>query len=214
LVRLSSGNHGRNDTPFTGLPHGGTIVPKTLNSNDWIQFLTGGTSTNNSKGLLINKVTELKGKMDLHYHISMLHVAGQASNIKFTMLEPIGQILQVGTNLTGKTSHVTIKSNCREFQENGQAIKFPSLLIWISMGQFIPVGEPTFTIKQIPTMENYRVFSLGEVGSSDSLPVDEMFRSWVTNLKMHLTDGGSNIKFNGNCHQTPTLSSVLIALLV
>jgi len=51
------------------------------------------------------------------------------------------------------------------------------------MGQFILVGEPTFTIKQALTMENYRVFSLGEVGSFDSPLVDEMFRSWVTNLK-------------------------------
>jgi hypothetical protein len=45
-----------------GLPNGGTKVPKTLNSNDYIQFLIGGTSMKNSKGLLINKVTELREK--------------------------------------------------------------------------------------------------------------------------------------------------------
>jgi hypothetical protein len=51
------------------------------------------------------------------------------------------------------------------------------------MSQIIPVEEPTFTLRQIPTMENYKSFSPGEVRSSDSLSTEVMFKSWVNNLK-------------------------------
>jgi hypothetical protein len=36
---------------ITGIPHGGTHVPKTINTNDWLQILTGRMSTKNLKGL-------------------------------------------------------------------------------------------------------------------------------------------------------------------
>jgi hypothetical protein len=97
----------------TGIPHGGTLVPKTLNSNDWIQFLTGGTSTKNSKGLLINRVIELKEKWTCIIVSLCFTVAGQASDVKLTMLEPISQILQSGAKFDW-VDHLaaTIKSNC------------------------------------------------------------------------------------------------------
>jgi hypothetical protein len=41
-----------------GIPHGVIFVPKTLNTNDWLQILTGGMLAKNSKGLLINRVVE------------------------------------------------------------------------------------------------------------------------------------------------------------
>jgi hypothetical protein len=80
----------------TGIPHGGTPVPKTLNSNDWIQAFTGGTSTKNSKGLLINRVTNLKVKWTCVIVSLCFTAVGQASYVKLTMLEPIGQILESG----------------------------------------------------------------------------------------------------------------------
>jgi hypothetical protein len=51
------------------------------------------------------------------------------------------------------------------------------------MSQISLVREPVFMLRQILTMENYRIFAPGEIGSSDSLPVKEMFKSWVNNLK-------------------------------
>jgi hypothetical protein len=68
-----------------------------------------------------------------------------------------------------------IKRNYIECREKRQAIKFPYLLIWIVMGHFNPVGEPTFKPNKIQAMENYRVFSPGVVGLFDSLPTDGMF---------------------------------------
>jgi len=51
------------------------------------------------------------------------------------------------------------------------------------MSQISPIGEPTFTLKQILTMENYISFSPGKIGLSDSLPPEEMFKMWVNDLK-------------------------------
>jgi hypothetical protein len=50
-----------------------------------------------------------------------------------------------------------------------------SLLIWIAMEQYGPVGEETFTSKKTPTMEKYIVFSSNQTGTSNSLPPEEMF---------------------------------------
>jgi hypothetical protein len=41
-----------------GLPHKGESVPKTTNSDKWIQKFTGSSNAKNSKGLLINQVKE------------------------------------------------------------------------------------------------------------------------------------------------------------
>jgi hypothetical protein len=68
-----------------------------------------------------------------------------------------------------------IKTNCKEVQDAGKAIKFPSLLIWIEMEQYGPVGEATFTYKKTPTMEKYIVFSSNQTGTSNSLPPQEIF---------------------------------------
>jgi hypothetical protein len=76
-----------------------------------------------------------------------------------------------------------IQTNCKECQEAGKAIKFPSLLIWIEMEKYSPFGEPVFTIRKVPTMEKYRIFAAEQEGASRSLPPQEMFRLWVKNLK-------------------------------
>jgi hypothetical protein len=44
---------------ITGILKAGVKVPKTTNANDWMQFLTGMTTTKNSKGLLINKILDM-----------------------------------------------------------------------------------------------------------------------------------------------------------
>jgi hypothetical protein len=81
---------------ITGIPHGGTLVPKTLNTNDWLQILTGRTSTKNSKGMLINRVVEPHAKWTCIIVSLFFTVVGQDSYVKLTMLEPIGQIIQSG----------------------------------------------------------------------------------------------------------------------
>jgi hypothetical protein len=58
LVEITRGMTHR----ITRIPHGVNPILKTLNSNAWIQFLIRGTSKKNSKGLLINKVTDLMEK--------------------------------------------------------------------------------------------------------------------------------------------------------
>jgi len=61
---------------------------------------------------------------------------------------------------------ITIYKEC---QDSGKAIKFPSLLIWITMEQYGLVEEPTFTNKKVLTMEKYIVFSSNQTGTSSSL---------------------------------------------
>jgi hypothetical protein len=131
-----------------GIPHGGTLVPKTLNSNDWMFVLTGGTSAKNSKVLLINRVTDPRAKWACIIISLFLIIVGRASNVKLTMFDPIDQILQSGAQFDWAENLATLmKSNYKECQETIQAIKFMSLLIWLTMRQVSPVMEPTFTRK-------------------------------------------------------------------
>jgi hypothetical protein len=51
------------------------------------------------------------------------------------------------------------------------------------MSQFNRVKEATFKEKNIPSMENYNIFTPGATGSLKYLPADEMFKTWVINLK-------------------------------
>ena len=63
-----------------------------------------------------------------------------------------------------------IQISCKECQEAGKAIKFPYLLICISMEKYSLVGDPKFTIRKVPTMEKYRIFIAEEACASRSLP--------------------------------------------
>jgi hypothetical protein len=138
----------------------GVTVPKTSNANDWMQFLTGSTTTKNSKGLLIKKITNLRARWTSIIVSLCFTPVGQVSDVKMTMIESIGQVFQKVKNFNWSEYLVDIiQTNCKECQEYGKAIKFPSLLIWIEMEQYSPVGEPAFTIKKVPMMEKYRIFS-------------------------------------------------------
>jgi hypothetical protein len=144
-----------------GIPREGAKVPKSTNSNDWMQFLTGSTTTKNSKGLLINKITDPKARWDCHHNLFVLHTSRTgASDVNMTMVEAIAQVYQNSERFNW-AEHLAdmLRTNCKEVQDSGRAIKFPSLLIWIEMEQYGPVGEATFTSKKTPTMEKYRVFS-------------------------------------------------------
>jgi hypothetical protein len=68
--------------------------------------------------------------------------------VKLTMLEPIGQILHLGSQFDWvEYLVVLISSNCIDYQEYGQAIKFPTLLVWFTMSQVDSVKELEFTLK-------------------------------------------------------------------
>jgi hypothetical protein len=68
-----------------------------------------------------------------------------------------------------------IQIKCKECQEAGKAIKFPYLLIWITMEQYSLVDDPVFTIKKALTMGKYRIFTAKQAGASRSLPPEEIF---------------------------------------
>jgi hypothetical protein len=69
-----------------------------------------------------------------------------------------------------------IKRNYKDFQEYGRDIKFPTLLICLSMSQFGLVGEPSFTLKKTMTMNNYTTFALMEASSSEAPLSKIMFK--------------------------------------
>jgi hypothetical protein len=142
MIRISSRNYWGIDTLYQG----DNPVPKTLNYNNLIQFLIGGTSEKNSKGFLINRVIELKAKWTCVIVSLCFTATGWVSDVKLTMLEPISEILQSGAKCDKEEWLATIiKRNYRECQENVWGIKFSSLLIWLAMSQFNLVREPTFT---------------------------------------------------------------------
>jgi hypothetical protein len=102
------------------------------------------------------------------------------------MIKSIGQVFQKEEIFNwSKYLADIIWTNCKECQEFGKAIKFPSLLIWIAMEQYNPVGEPAFTIKKFPTMEKYRIFSTEQAGTSGSMTPQEMFQLWVRKSEIH-----------------------------
>jgi hypothetical protein len=75
-----------------GIPRTGAKVPKSANTNDWMQFLTGSVTTKNSKGLLINKITNLRACWTAIIIYLCFTPAGRASDIKMTMVEAIAQV--------------------------------------------------------------------------------------------------------------------------
>jgi hypothetical protein len=94
-------------------------------------------------------------------------ITSWASDVELIMLEPIGWILQNGEMFNWEENLASIiKRNCREFQEQGWEIRFPSLLIWSFVSQFSPFGEVAFITKRKPSMENYHILTPREMGSS------------------------------------------------
>jgi len=51
------------------------------------------------------------------------------------------------------------------------------------MSHYILVREETFTKKNVSSMENYKKISPGLMGSSKSLIIDKILKTWVINLK-------------------------------
>jgi hypothetical protein len=121
---------------ITGIPHGGTLVPKILNSNDWIQTLKGGTLTKNAKWLLINTLTNLCAKWTYIIIYLCFTTVVRASDVKLTMMEPIRKIMELGAQFDW-VEHLAalIKGICKDYQDNGCAIKFLSLLMSIVTSQ-------------------------------------------------------------------------------
>jgi hypothetical protein len=115
-----------------------------------MQFLTGSTTTKNSKGFLINKITDLKARWTAIIVSLCFTPTGRASDVKMMMVESIGQVYK-NVERFNWSEHLVdiIWTNCKECQESGKAIKFPSLLIWLEMEQFGPIGETTFTVNKV-----------------------------------------------------------------
>jgi hypothetical protein len=98
---------------ITGISHGGMPIPKTTNTNEWIQILIGGTMAKNSKGILINKVIDPYAKWIFIIISLCFTVHSRASDVKLTMLEPIGQILDSRAQFDWEECLATlIQSNC------------------------------------------------------------------------------------------------------
>jgi hypothetical protein len=72
-----------------------TKLPKSANINDWMQFLIGTTTTKNSKGLLINKITELRAYWTAIILSLCFKPVGRASDVKMTMVEAITQFIRM-----------------------------------------------------------------------------------------------------------------------
>jgi hypothetical protein len=86
-----------------GIPKTGAKVPKSANTNDWMQFLTGSTMTKNSKGLLINKITDLRARWTAIIISLCFTPAGRASDVKMTMVESIAQVIRMRKVQWGNT---------------------------------------------------------------------------------------------------------------
>jgi len=131
----------------------------------------------NSKGLLINKIIDLRAHSASIIISLCFKPVGRASDVKKTMVEEITQVYK-NMERFNWAEHLAdmIRTNCKEVQDSGRAIKFTSLLIWIEMEQYGLVGEEAFTTKKVLTMEKYRVFSSNQIGMSNSLPPQEIFR--------------------------------------
>ena len=76
------------------------------------------------------------------------------------MLESIKQITYNGKKYNW-ASHVArlLKSNYERCQEERQAIRFPRLLIWISMVKIYVVGEVSFRNKTPHAMKHFQCFT-------------------------------------------------------
>jgi len=100
------------------------------------------------------------------------------------MLEAIGKKEKYGVQYNW-VDHVDdlIKNNYQDFHNSGKVIRFPSLLIWVTMKANPPIGEAEFTKKYPTIMNNFKIFSSIWSRESQSLGPNKIFRNWMLNIK-------------------------------
>jgi len=117
-----------------GIPRVGDKVPKSTNTNNWMQFLTGLATAKKSKELMINKITDLRACWTAIIISLCFTPIVWASDVNMKMVEAITQVYQNAERFNW-AEHLAdmLRTNCKEVQDSGRDIKFPSLLIWITM---------------------------------------------------------------------------------
>ena len=70
---------------------------------------------------------------------------GRGRDLKLDMLEVVDTIVQIG-KVYRWAQYVAdmLKTICEKFQELGEIIRFPSLIIWIVMYHLCPIGDKQF----------------------------------------------------------------------
>ena len=146
---------------LTGLSSKGDPIPVGIEEG-MIEILTRIPTRKKSKGLIVGQIKATTPKMVAKIVSMGRTVTGRGCDLKLDMLEVVNCIAESGkVYYWDQYLDNMLKSICEKFQKIGAIIRFPSLLIWISIYHLCPVGDPQFLESTRFHMWCFKSFSMG-----------------------------------------------------